>query len=305
MYKNISMGNMPQVWRDGNGVISYKGKLWSFMGWNPVAFPSIWGHVNTPEVFSSSDNGITWDGEADFLGRGIHTFGLEELNGFLYIFGTDWQGVGLGDTPSVWKFDGNTYTKLTNDWGAGENRVLTGTCKHNGYLYIIGGQSNIESSPIFYNDIWRSLDGITWEKVADLPIMMHNRSYPCMRSFKGRLYVYGGFSYITNRVYFKDVFVSDNGGLSWDRIGEIPVASSYQNCAVFDEKLWLLDGYGPAGSTSINRIGIHWSEDGAIWNTLPIQTINPTHATGFAPHNNKLFIVHGNETNQLAYVNKM
>lgn len=311
-YKSRRLPNAPFVWRDGLGLVSYNGRLWVIMGWNPDEWVGTGPANNTTEVWSTVD-GIAWQAEAPFPASPSHTFGCVVKNGLIWVVGTDGQNLNAGGLPYVWTFDGTTWVQVSASWGAdvGLMRNLMGVTVHKDYIYVVGGQNPVfTSSATFFNNIYRSLDGVTWSLVANFPTALNNRSMPCVMSLNGKLYIAGGFTYTEpTRVRYTDVYVSENDGLSWNKVGDLPVSTDYQNSAVFDGKLWVLDGAkewpNPPAGAYPNRKGIHFSDDGATWETLNLNMGDPTHATGFTEHDGKLWVVCGNLSNQVMYIEKV
>lgn len=311
-YKSRRLPDTPFVWRDGLGLVSYKNRLWVVMGWNPTEWTGTGTENNTTEVWSTSD-GIAWQAENPFPASPSHTFGCVVKDDLIWVVGTDGQNLISGGLPYIWVFDGVTWTQVSESWGeeVGLMRNLMGVCVHKGYIYITGGQTPVyTTAATFFNSTYRSLDGITWTKVSNYPSVLFERSMPCLYSLGGNLYLAGGFTYTEpTRVRYTDVFVSENDGLSWTKIGDIPVSTDYQNGAIFDGKLWLLDGAkefaNPPLGVTPNRKGIHYSKDGIEWTTLSVNYGDPTHATGFCEHGGRLFIVHGNMTKQVMVVEKI
>jgi hypothetical protein len=106
------------------------------------------------------------------------------------------------------------------------------------HMYVIGGQNfkvipnpSEEGPPFlsvsdFFNDVWRSRDGVSWEQVSS-DAGWEGRAGLSAVSFKGRLYVMGGSVNDDSAViggppvreYFNDVWVSKTGE-RWKRLTE-------------------------------------------------------------------------------------
>jgi N-acetylneuraminic acid mutarotase len=105
-------------------------------------------------------------------------------------------------------------------------------------MYVIGGQNFVvipnpspEGPPFlsvsdFFNDVWRSRDGLNWEQMTD-DAGWDGRAGLSAVSFKGKLWVMGGSVNDDSAViggppvreYFNDVWVSENGK-RWSQVTE-------------------------------------------------------------------------------------
>ncbi|HET6454466.1 MAG TPA: hypothetical protein VFI02_08690 [Armatimonadota bacterium] len=63
----------------------------------------------------------------------------------------------------------------------------------------------------------------------------------------------------------------------------------YHDVAVFDRKLWVLEGYAGA-----NRNDVWYSSDGSDWQELPNTPWKPRHAASVFVYDNALWVVAGN-----------
>ena len=130
------------------------------------------------------------------------------------------------------------------------NRAYFQAVSQGKYMYVLGGQDfNVVTNPgcealvlppgvpcplpdipfsQFFNDVWRSTDGIHWEqRTSPIPAQVKNRWSPragaSAVSFKGDLYIMGGSlnddaaidGGAPERIYFNDVWRSKNGGKTW------------------------------------------------------------------------------------------
>lgn len=254
--------------RDGATLDVFGGRVLLLGGWNPDLFET----NTTNEIWSSTDNGVTWglDGVAPWEGR--HTFGEGILDGRLYVMGGDaLQGHYQTD---VWATsDGHAWELRTAaaPWG---ERVLHYSVVHNGALWVMGGQTMPEAlgdeKPVtYYSDVWRSTDGAQWTRVlAKAP--WPARGVICgSLSFHGEMWVVGGGTYDTfdvpYRTYFQDAWSSPDG-LTWTQHADAPWnPREYQSVIVWDDKMWMLGGYNDTG----NQRDVWYSADGENWYELP------------------------------------
>lgn len=137
------------------------------------------------DVWSSKD-GSTWTPEttsAPFGGRAglaavVHQGAIYVLGGSL---GDDAATGGQGRVlfNDVWKSrDGRTWTEVTGNGPRWTPRAGAAVVSKNGYIYLLGGERGFScgfeplspcqpaSSTLYFNDVWRSRDGASWELVT-------------------------------------------------------------------------------------------------------------------------------------------
>ena len=113
--------------------------------------------------------------------------------------------------------------------------------------------------------------------------------------FRGRMWVLGGGTYDTPKVkersFYNDVWSSADG-VAWTRhVEKAPwEARQYHEVAVFDGRLWVLEGYGRKG----NRNDVWYSADGVNWYELPKTPWKARHAASVFVHDKALWMVAGN-----------
>ena len=157
-------------------------------------------------------------GRTDWAGR--HTAGYVVFNDYIYLIGGDAnQGVHQED---IWRSKDGLHWELVLEsvpWGP---RVLHMTFVFEGHIYVVGGQTMPKFTPdevvneVYYNDIWRSNDGVNWQKVRVEPPLWLPRGGVGGNGFvfKDQVYLVGGFTYDNNvnrtRDVYSDVWVSSN-----------------------------------------------------------------------------------------------
>lgn len=303
-WKQVTL-TAPFAARDGAGALVFKGRMWLIGGWNPgdkKFFPRICNN----EVWSSN-NGLEWrlDKPNTFIDRsfdptkdweGRHTAGYASLNDKLWIIGGDAnQGHFQND---VWSSsDGKSWTLVNKDvaWGP---RVLHYTVAHDGKLWIMGGQTMpgfAKADEKFYRDIWSSADGDTWQQMApEEPYWSPRGMIGGSAVLNGRIWVLGGGTYDTpttpKRNYYNDVWSSADG-IKWKlHTSAAPWAPrQYHDVAVFDDRLWVLEGYSGA-----NRNDVWHSADGVNWTEIPNTPWKPRHAASVFAYDGTLWMVAGN-----------
>ncbi|UCE94670.1 MAG: hypothetical protein JSV73_05205, partial [Flavobacteriaceae bacterium] len=208
--------------RAGLQAINKKGEFYIFGGRTPIPGPP-GNSIIHGDVWKSSDLGKTWTN-------------ILPSNEFLPPSAQHWQ-----------------------------SRAYFQSVKKGKYMYIIGGQNFkleekdnplypfcppiegcdgeplpctekiLESNSDFFNDVWRSIDGIIWEQMKENeeispddenPSHWAGRAGLSAVKFKKALYVMGG-SYNDDpavvggpptRVYFNDVWKSMDNGETWERV---------------------------------------------------------------------------------------
>ncbi len=308
-WKQITL-TAPFAARDGAGALTFKGKMWFLGGWNPgdkKFFPRICNN----EVWSSA-NGVDWklikdntfhdqkfDVAKDWEGR--HTAGYVVYKDKMWIIGGDVnQGHYQND---VWNSaDGETWTFVNRDkpvpWGP---RALHYTVEHDGKIWVIGGQSMPQfskppSEEIFYRDAWTTTDGVEWAKVEIQEPAWPQRGMIGGSAVKdGRIWILGGGTYDTptkGRLYYNDVWSSVDGKTWKQHVEKAPWhPRQYHDVAVFDDRLWVLEGYHQEGG---NRKDVWHSADGVKWTEIPNTPWAPRHAASVYVHDSGLWMVAGN-----------
>lgn len=311
-----TQANSPINDQDGSALLSYKGLLFLIGGWNPD--PGIFVKRTTNAVWRSVD-GISWTNikpdtfnsasfnpAQDWQGR--HTFGCVVFNDRMWIFGGDDQQSYAANDPSIapqndiwsstngvsWRYDGDLPF---NGVGNAGKRILICAIVFNGYIWIMGGQKSSRDPNSATKEIWRSADGLAWQRMADGPwsprYILHQAIV-----YRGRLWVLGGAVY--NTVELNDVW-STVDGISWTQVlTNNPNATnrwggrSYGEAVVFDDRMWLLTGY-KNGVTNVNDVW--FSQNGVDWTMFAATsavTLPARHASGVVEHGNTLRVVTGN-----------
>jgi len=295
--------------RDGAGALVYKGKMWLLGGWNPDPKErSHFPRTCNNEVWSSKD-GVSWtlekentfvlqdfDSSSDWEGR--HTAGYVVFKDRMWIVGGD--PIQRHYQNDVWSSeDGRQWQRATNDvpWGP---RALHYTVAFKGRIWVMGGQVMPQFAPAeerFYNDVWSSTDGETWEKIeTQCPVWANRGMIGGSGVFKERMWILGGGTYDTpqtpQRKFYNDVWSSDDG-IHWKcHLKNAPWhPRQYHEVAVFDNKMWVLEGYH---EDSRNRNDVWYSADGVNWYELTDTPWKPRHAASVFVYDNALWMVAGN-----------
>jgi hypothetical protein len=147
----------------------------------------------------------------------------------------------------------------------------------------------------FYRDVWSSSDGESWQQMApEEPFWSPRGMIGGSAVLNGRIWVLGGGTYDTpttpKRNYYNDVWSSADG-IKWTQhTSAAPWAPrQYHDVAVFDDRLWVLEGYSGA-----NRKDVWHSADGVNWTEIPNTPWKPRHAASVFAYDGTLWMVAGN-----------
>jgi hypothetical protein len=266
--------------RDGPGALVLNGKAYLLGGWRGLgndaanfAATGAPGCCTTSEVWSTTD-GVRWQLETVAPWRPRHMAGWVSYAGKLWVIGGD-NNLGFYESD-VWSSpDGKTWTQVTDDvpWAP---RILHYAVAFNGALWVIGGQQLYETlvplpnpyptEPVYYDDVWRSIDGANWERVGTVP---HAIGEICGSvTFNSELWVIGGGQYgdaglgLAGAAY-NEVW-SSKDGVNWQQHASAPwPARRYHNIIAYDGRLWVMAGVDGTDTMAYNDVW--YSSDGDTW----------------------------------------
>jgi len=297
--------------RDGAGALVYHDRMWLIGGWNPGDKKTNPIHSDCNNEVWNSVDGVHWarvkanthlddsfDPTTDWEAR--HTAGYAVFQDKMWIVGGDPL---LGHYQfDVWNASDGVHWHHVNPhnpvpWGP---RVLPVTFVFQDKLWILGGQTLPQFAPadeVFYHDIWNTGDGIHWHKV-DMSVPFN----PCRGMiggntiFQDRIWLIGGGTYETpNRpqyTYTNDVWSSADGE-AWERhVEHAPWRGRvYHDVAVFDDRLWVMEGQGSHGK---NMNDVWYSTNGQDWHEVPETPWAERHASSVFVYENALWVIAGN-----------
>lgn len=297
---HLKTGNGGWSGRDGAGLLSLGDDIYMLGGWNPN-----WtGLPTTNEVWKSTNRGQSWVQLSNAPWEARHTAGWLVHDGAMWVIGGD---ANLGHYQrDVWK---GTPTTTGVDWvlvtssaaPLQHGRVLHQVFSHNGFMWIVGGQTLDElavnepatkpGSP-FYADVWRSTDGATWELVSD-GNQWAPRGLIIGNVVKdGRMWLVGGGTYATKgnpRLFLNDTWNSADG-ISWNRVSaSAPFAGrQYHNVVVRNKEIIVLAGFNGA------NIADAWSsEDCVTWRQFRSVPWAARHAASAVAHKGEVIFCCG------------
>lgn len=297
--------------RDGAGILSYRNRIWLIGGWNPgKSVKEFFPRICNNEVWSSVD-GQKWDlvkpnsfkdsafdATRDWEGR--HTAGYVVFRDKMWIIGGDCnQGHYQND---VWSSTDGLNWEFVNKnknlpWAP---RALHYTVVHDDRIWVIGGQTMpgfAGGNEVFYRDIWNTTDGIEWKQVAAMePYWSPRGMIGGSAVMNGRIWILGGGTYDTpttlSRNFYNDVW-SSSDGIHWKQHTSAAPwhPRQYHDVAVWDNKLWVMEGYHQKGG---NRNDVWFSSNGDDWKELPETPWAPRHAASLVIHDGSLWMIAGN-----------
>jgi len=257
------------------------------------------GFSGGDDVWRSTD-GRQWEKapEAEWGKRSYHILIGPDKDGCIFLMGGQTFTHFYND---VWKScdTGDSWTNILADkeapWGG--RAGLAGTM-HHGRMFIAGGcHDNVPYDPgffrTFYEDVWASDDGVSWELVADKPGWT-GRSGPRLMSFNDKLFIVAGEIGFTDSTQLADVWSSDDDGKTWNLVQSQPAysARSGHGVVTYGGVMVLIAGWPELSD-------IYYTNDGADWTLSPglAWNCNSTKCGkyDFWPlvHKGKLFLIGG------------
>lgn len=138
--------------------------------------------------------------------------------------------------------NGKNWTQVTDNVPWAPRGMIGGCVVFQDAMWILGGGTyDTDERPdrIFYNDVWRSEDGIAWELVVDATPWMP-RQYHEVAVFDKKMWVMEGYHQDGgNR---NDVWYSVDG-VTWMEVPNTPWAPRHAaSVFVYDDALWMVAG---------------------------------------------------------------
>jgi hypothetical protein len=268
-----------------------------------LAVTAAFGASPLPAVAGGGANDFasyTWtkvygDNPSGWVGRA----GLQavELRNHLYVMG--------GRTPNPSQFDPFASILWNDVWESGDlGRSWRQVTAHAGWqargyfqavtkggaMYVLGGQNlkagpppvcppNVFSCSDFFNDVWMSTDGVSWEELPVVGARWAPRAGLSAIEFKGWIYVLGGGNGDdvaiggSGRILFNDVWRSRDGK-NWEQVTANAPWGPRAGAAVVEKNgyMYLLGGedgflceFGPTGPSCPYFNDVWRSRDGANW----------------------------------------
>jgi N-acetylneuraminic acid mutarotase len=151
-------------------------------------------------------------------------------------------------TPEETSTQGKYWTQSTTPLFVERSRA--GVLNFENVMWLFGGR-NDDGNLVFYNDVWRSLNGVDWVCVTD-NAAFEPRSDFATTTFNGYIWLAGGYNMIENSEYpgsynpqyLNDVYKTSNG-IDWELVTSCAKFSKRRGHALVNYKnnLWLIGGY--------------------------------------------------------------
>ena len=202
----------------------------------PPGVPECPPFVSSSDFFSDvwrSRDGVHWVKMTDDAGWEPRA-GLSSavLNGEIYVIGGSQNDDSAIIGPfgperiyfnDVWKSRDGIHWQQMTDNAPWEPRAGAAVTVKDGYIYLLGGEDGFVCEPLpfceppYFNDVWRSRDGATWELVTPAADWVARPGHQCV-VVHDHIVCFGGFGLITNPM---DVWASRNGK-KWKQISDSP-----------------------------------------------------------------------------------
>ncbi len=192
------------------------------------------------DVWRSYD-GIVWEQVLDSIPGYAqrHQVNYAVANNHFYLFG--------GSTPSntalndVWmSSDGATWTALPDAPWSGRGMQLNECVDDSGCMWMLGGSNEYDRRS--FNEVWRSCDGLSWEKILDAAPWT-GRYWHTVAWYDDHMWLMAGGATGTE---MGDVWYSPDG-IRWKELksttGNAPTGTRHaQSTTVFQNALWYMCG---------------------------------------------------------------
>lgn len=205
-------------------MVVYRDALWAVKG-------SVW----------RSEDGVVWTRILETTPFGVRGYGETVV-----FKDALWQ---LGSGADVWRSeDGATWTREVEQAPYGA-REAAAVIVFRDQLWLLGGKTPGANNPpekgyadtTTHNDVWRSTDGRTWERVVEAA-PWQPRQWFAAEVYRDRLWVLGGYDNV-NGANLNDIWYTEDG-VTWHRYEGDPVFSTRHEPTtyVWRDQLWMIAG---------------------------------------------------------------
>jgi len=229
IWENVSR-EAPWPVRNLAGCVVFRDNIWIFGGLD--------GKKALNDVWYSGD-GKTWHETPPVPWTPRVAFGYTVYNGKIWVAGgMDWKT--MTHYNDVWcSADGINWILVTENapWNP---RSMFPLIDFKDGLWLFGGGVYDEKSTNFH-DVWRSVDGKAWTKVANDAGWAERRFHIALE-YDNELWLLGGVT--DGNVNLHDIWRSADG-ISWNIVEKAAPwgVRHEQMCMIFDEKLWMFGGF--------------------------------------------------------------
>lgn len=281
-------------------------KIWLAGGYNPgemkmdTYYEDVWSSTDG-ENWAKLKNNAPWlgrrghqlvsfdngDGEALYL---IGGFSVNEENGYRQYNndvwksedGIDWQEIKTTSFPII---DSLTQEEVDSvsiiDWyPRKDHQCVVKQVDGVNYIFLIGGftmQDNISGryASKYFNDVWRSSNGIEWERVANNDFGIRSEHAVTVNSVTGKIYMHGGIHGLKFETGYNQSHSLPNYQAVWSSVDGVNWSADIDtslNTAIYwrsdhqmvfyEDKVWNLPG------KTTSEVHYHFTESGQfpIWN---------------------------------------
>ena len=265
-------------------VVAHNDRLWVIGGHDGAFKNDVWW----------SQDGATWT-EVPPEERGSEHFSARSSHQVVVYDDQLWLIGGLADDGyknDVWRSeDGATWEEVLPTNPTPTDPRFSERSDHQVALYddklwVIGGWNGTD----YYDDVWQSEDGQTWEQVVPTDPHFSERSHHQVVAHNDQLWVIGGWEGGSARK--NDVWRLLEDGQNWEKV--VPTGTpfserSHHEVAVHNNLLWLIGGYDSA-----RKNDVWWSEDGVRWTQATGSAdFSPRNAHRVVAHNDQLWVIGG------------
>ncbi len=228
----------PWEGRHTAGCVVHDGRMWIVGG------DASQRHYQT-DVWSSAD-GVHWDlvtDRAPWGERVLHH--TVAFGGYIWVMGgqtlPQFAPAEEHVYRDVWRStDGAHWERVLAEAPWPPRGMIGGSVVFRDRMWLLGGgiyDTPAKPDRTFYNDVWNSPDGVTWECVLE-HALWHPRQYHEVAVFDDRMWVLEGWNQ-SNR---NDVWYSADG-VAWHELPDTPWAPRHAaSVFVFDGALWMVAG---------------------------------------------------------------
>ena len=197
-----------------HSALYFDGSLWVMGGYN---LGEISKDPYLEDVWSSED-GESWTQETDnapWLGRRGHAsvvfddgsgeamfviggFEVDEESGYRQYTNDVWKSVDGANWEQVKPRTCAVNPDSLNDWYPRFNHACV-VANHGGvdYIYLMGGATMLDDhnsrySMVYFNDVWRSTNGVEWEKLNNNDYGIRSEHAATVDPATGRIFIQGG-----------------------------------------------------------------------------------------------------------------
>ncbi len=250
--------------RDSQGEVVYKNQLWILGGW----FDS---YETPPRDVWSSPDGKNWKLVNQFAPWKHSDLAMSiAFKGKMWMMGGWYNGRLEKHSASnkVWSSEDGKNWKLETDSAGWTPRIASAIVEFKGKIWILGGKEDyyFGDKNSYKNDVWSSSNGKDWQ------LMTSNagwspRAYHQAAVLNGKIYVFGGGTYLPEFNTTSDVWSSEDG-VNWTKVSDkVPWSGRlWFTSAVYRNRIWVMGGWSQA---LYKNWGDAWySKDGKNWEEL-------------------------------------